>query len=103
MEFQKRLEGIAALLRLRKLDVELHIEIRDPKDFDLPYLLDIINKVEEQKEKKSSYTRFVRKCLRKSQENQVVLEGILGLIPGDIYGSLISGGFTLILAVSTNP
>lgn len=34
------------------------------------------------------------------EDNRGVIEGILAMIPVDIYGSVISGGFTLILAVS---
>ncbi|TRX92694.1 hypothetical protein FHL15_006368 [Xylaria flabelliformis] len=98
LEFQQKLERFACILKSRNVDKELRIEIRDPEHFDLPYILDIIDKIEKHKTMKRPYKAFVRRCFRRVEENKAVIEGILSFVPDDIYGSLISGGFTLILA-----
>jgi hypothetical protein len=98
MAFQQRLEHFASLL---KEDRDIDIEIRDPKDFDLAYILQAMEKIEQHKDKEQSYRPFIKKCCRKYESNKSIVKGILGLVPNDLYGSLISGGFTLILAVST--
>ncbi|KAJ2988901.1 hypothetical protein NUW58_g3737 [Xylaria curta] len=98
LAFQQRLEGFACMLKERNVDQELRIQIKDPKDFDLAYVLDLIDKIEKHRDKKRPYRAFFRKCFRKIEDNKVVIEGILSFVPDDVYGSLISGGFTLILA-----
>ncbi|KAI1120180.1 hypothetical protein F5Y10DRAFT_290197 [Nemania abortiva] len=95
LQFQQKLAGFVDLLRA---NTDLHIEIRDPKDFDLAYILRTIDKVEQHRDEKKSYKPFLQKCFRKYERNKIVVEGILSLVPDDLYGSLISGGFTVILA-----
>ncbi|KAI0451498.1 hypothetical protein F5B21DRAFT_486773 [Xylaria acuta] len=98
LEFQQRLEGFACMLKDRNVDKELRIEIKDPKDFNLPYILEIIGKIEKHTDTKRPYKAFVRRCFRRIEDNKAVIEGIISFVPDDIYGALISGGFTLILA-----
>ncbi|KAI0193585.1 hypothetical protein EV127DRAFT_509713 [Xylaria flabelliformis] len=98
LEFQQSLERFACILKSRNVDKELRIEIKDPKDFDLRYILEIIDKIEKHTTMKRPYKAFFKRYLHKVEENKAVIEGILSFVPDDIYGSLISGGFTLILA-----
>ncbi|KAI0556066.1 hypothetical protein F4679DRAFT_16624 [Xylaria curta] len=98
LEFQQRLEGFACMLKSRNVDKELRVKIKDPKDFDITYILEIIDKIEKHATTKRPYKAFVRRCFHRFEENKAVIEGIISFVPDDIYGSLISGGFTLILA-----
>ncbi|KAH8159161.1 hypothetical protein CIB48_g9081 [Xylaria polymorpha] len=98
LEFQQRLGRFACMLKDRNVDKELHIEIKDPEDFNLPYVLEIIDKIEKRTDMKRPYKAFVRRCFRKIEDNKAVIEGIISFVPDDVYGALISGGFTLILA-----
>ncbi|KAI0485563.1 hypothetical protein F4859DRAFT_471720 [Xylaria cf. heliscus] len=98
LEFQRRLEKFACMLKDRNVDKELHIEIKDPKDFTLPYILELIDKIEKHTDTKRPYKAFVRRCFRRIEEHKEIVEGVISFVPDDIYGALISGGFTLILA-----
>lgn len=50
-----------------------------------------------------SCTGAIRKCFRFVGKNASPLQGLLNFVPSDSYGSVISGGFTVILAVSLPP
>lgn len=100
--FRRTFESFVSLLKDRHVDTGLGIELKDPADFTFGYILGILNKIVEEKENflhTKSCKAFVRKCYRKAEENTGVIEGILNMIPDDIYGSAISGGVALILAV----
>jgi len=102
--FQRSLERFIAVLRERKVDTQLGIELKDAKDFTMDYVLELIRKIGERKEngsKTQACKNFVNKYCRKIEDHKGVIEGILGLVPTDIYGSLLSGGFSLILVVSS--
>ncbi|KAF7956721.1 hypothetical protein EAE96_004051 [Botrytis aclada] len=99
--FSGTLKKFAAILRERKVDSNLKIVIRDPSEFDLQYVLGIVNNLSEGGDSSSKtglFKKFIHSCYQKVENNKAVIEGILSLIPSDIYGSVISGGFTLILA-----
>jgi hypothetical protein len=101
--FRGILKKFVAVLKERKVDSQLGIVIKDPSEFTIEYILEIINKLGEGREnaaKTRSCKNFIQRCYRKMKDNRGVIEGMLTLIPNDIYGSVISGGFTLILAVS---
>ncbi|KAI1753756.1 hypothetical protein F4782DRAFT_529174 [Xylaria castorea] len=98
LDFQQRLEEFAYMLKRRNVDKELRIEIKNPKDFDLPYILEIIDRIEKHSAMKRPYKAFVRKCFRRIEDNKAIIKGIISFVPDDVYGALISGGFTLILA-----
>ncbi|KAI8955985.1 hypothetical protein F4801DRAFT_599184 [Xylaria longipes] len=102
LEFQQRLERFARMLKDRNVDKELRIEIKDAKDFNLPYVLEIIDQIEKRTDVKRPYKAFVRRCFRIIEDNKAVIEGIISFVPDDMYGTLISGGFTLILATATS-
>ncbi|KAI1139708.1 hypothetical protein F5Y05DRAFT_379832 [Hypoxylon sp. FL0543] len=98
------LKRFATILKERKVDSQLNITIKDPNDpceFTFDYVLGIINKIGEARgnaAKTRSCKNFIRKYYRKLEDNQEAIQGLLTMIPNDIYGSVLSGGFTLILA-----
>jgi hypothetical protein len=106
VKFQQTLERLTTVLKTRNVDKELQIDaIKSPSDpgFNLEYVLTITNKLQEGREN-ALYAKtckgFIRRCYRKAERHlqKDSVEGILSLIPNDMYGSAISGGFTLILA-----
>lgn len=91
------------MLRERGVDSELGIVIKDADELTLAYALEVISKISENRDnaaKTKSCKKFVERCCRKMEDNKGVVEGVLAMIPTDIYGSLISGSISLILAVS---
>jgi hypothetical protein len=100
--FRQTLQRFVAVLKRRKVDDELGIVIKDPSEFTVEYILEITNKIGESREnsmKTKSCKSFIRKCYRKVEDNRGVIGGILTMVPDDVYGSVISGGCSLILAV----
>ncbi|KAL1862621.1 hypothetical protein Daus18300_008418 [Diaporthe australafricana] len=100
-EFQKILKRFTETLQKKKVFSRLGIPLRDPLDFDLEYVLSIASKISEWRDKSedvNACVRFARKCWQKATKNKDVLSGLISLTPTDTYGSLISGGFTFVLA-----
>ncbi|KAM7204874.1 hypothetical protein V8F33_001463 [Rhypophila sp. PSN 637] len=100
IKFQNTLQSFVRLLRERNVDNELNVEIKDPEHLTMADALAIIGKIQEGRNSKQvkSCKDFVHKCYRKAESKRAVAEAVLSMIPNDAYGSVISGGFTLILA-----
>ncbi|THV49356.1 hypothetical protein BGAL_0199g00150 [Botrytis galanthina] len=99
--FCATLKKFAATLRERKVDSSLSIVIKDPSEFTLQDALGIVKRLGENSDNPSKtglWKQFIWSCYQKLDSNKAVIEGLMSLIPSDIYGSVISGGFTLILA-----
>ena len=67
-------------------------------------VLDIADKIEERHrnaDKVKSSIGVIRKCFRFSGKYVGVMKKIADFVPDDVYGSVISGGFTLILGVGS--
>lgn len=102
-DFQQTLTRFTETLQKRKVFTKLGIPSRDPRNFDLDYVLSIATRISERRdtdEETRICKRFIRKICQKTTKHKNVLSGLISLAPSDIYGSVISGGFTLILAVS---
>jgi len=101
-KFQETLKSFSQILQSRSIFKKLDIEARDPANFDLDYVLKIAAKIQEHKdgsEDTQTIKRFARKCFRGATQNKTAITALLSMVPNDIYGSVISGGFSLILAV----
>lgn len=102
-KFQETLKRFTKTLQERKIFKDVKIEYRDPADYDLAYVLNIAELVQEHKEGLEN-TRmvkdFIRKCFRGVSKHKNTITAILSMVPTDAYGSVISGGFSLILVVS---
>jgi len=101
-KFQQTLRNFVRLLRERNVDKELNVAIKDPAEFTMRDALAIIHKIQEGRDPKhmTSFKAFIQKCYRKAEKHRGAIETILAMLPTDSYGSVISGGFTMILAVS---
>ncbi|KAI0381927.1 hypothetical protein F5Y04DRAFT_288095 [Hypomontagnella monticulosa] len=100
VKFQQTLKILVATLKERKIDTELGISIQDPSEFTLEGILSIINRIKESKNDAKTRTckNFARRCYRRFEDNRDVVDAVLSMLPNDIYGSVISGGATLIMA-----
>lgn len=102
-EFQETLKQFHETLEKRKVFSRLKIPAKDPADFDIDYVLSIAVRLSEWNHKSDEINicrRFARQFCQETVKNKNILWGLIKLAPTDIYGSLVSGGFTIILAVS---
>lgn len=102
IKFQATLTSFTKTLQSRKMFKNLQLEPRDPANYDLDYVLKVASMVQEHKEgleNTQTIKKFVRRCCKGAAENNTMLKGFLSMIPSDTYGSVLSGGLTLILAV----
>ncbi|ETS76966.1 hypothetical protein PFICI_10840 [Pestalotiopsis fici W106-1] len=93
------LRRLVATLKERRIEEQLGISLKDPSEFNFEYVLSIVNKLKDARDAPNSNSckNFIRRCFRKVEDNRGVIGGILEMLPGDIYGSVLSGGFSLIL------
>lgn len=102
-DFQHTLTRFTEILQKRKVFDRLGVPPRDPGNFDLDYVLSIATRISEWRdtdEETRICKRFIRKVCQKTTRHKNVLSGLISLAPSDVYGSVISGAFTLILAAS---
>jgi hypothetical protein len=102
-EFQVILRSFVKTLKTKKLDQRLSIELKDPKEYRLEDIITIATKLYSDKEVSDdtrSCMRVIRKCFQVTAKHKSTLSAMLKFVPNDSYGSVIVGGFTLILAVS---
>lgn len=103
-KFQETLKRFTKTLQSRDVFKKLNIEERDPAHYDLDYVQKIATSIQEYKEGQEttrSVKRFVLKCFRGAHEHRNSLTCLLDMVPNDLYGSVLSGSFSLILAVRT--
>jgi hypothetical protein len=101
--FQETLKRFTKTLQTRDVFKKLNIEERDPANYDLDYVSKIarsIHDYREGEESTRSIKKFIRRCFRGAHENQTAISCLLEMVPNDIYGSVISGSFSLIMLVS---
>ncbi|KAI0890588.1 uncharacterized protein GGS22DRAFT_151322 [Annulohypoxylon maeteangense] len=100
-KFKATLAQFCKTLEERKLGKKLGIEIKNPDDYKMQDVLSIAQQLQSkhQDDKTSKgYLGKIRRCFRRLMEHRGILHNILSFIPNDSYGSVISGGFTIILA-----
>ncbi|KAJ9613388.1 hypothetical protein H2200_003330 [Cladophialophora chaetospira] len=99
-KFQETLRALTMNLRKRNVFDKLGVAIKDPPEYTLEYVLFIATKINENREESenaSTCKKFINSCFRSAHKRSKTFTGLLDLVPKDIYGSVISGGFTLIL------
>lgn len=102
-KFQETLKNFSKMLQSRDVFKKLNIEERNPENYDLEYVQRIAALIHEHKEGEEntrSVKRFILRCFRSAHEHRTTLTCLLDMVPNDLYGSVMSGGFSLILAVS---
>ncbi|KAK3988846.1 hypothetical protein QBC44DRAFT_397433 [Cladorrhinum sp. PSN332] len=104
VKFRDTLEAFVALIKERNVEADLGIVLKEPTDdtFTLDYALSIVAKIDEGPPHTSTHAKtcktFIRRCYRKIEENKQAIDHIMSMVPNDVYGSVISGGFSIILA-----
>lgn len=105
-QFEETLERFSKTLQKNDLANKIDITLKKPAEYNLKDVLTIAEKVCERHktaEDVKSCTGAIRKCFRFVGKNSSPLQCLLNFVPSDSYGSAISGGFTVILAVSLSP
>jgi hypothetical protein len=81
----------------------LDIPLKKPTEYKMQDVLNIADKLT-QRHKNASQVQncagIIRKCFRFAGQNSGVIKKLLDFAPTDSYGSMIYGGFALILGVS---
>lgn len=101
--FEETLERFSQTLEKHELARKIGITLKKPNEYNLKDVIQIADKVYEKHKTASdvkSCTGAIRKCFRFAGKNASPLQCLLNFVPSDSYGSVISGGFTVILAVS---
>jgi hypothetical protein len=102
-KFKLTLESFCKTLRKRDIAMQLGITIKEPEQYTLHDVLDTALKLQqkhENNEQTPSYLRVIRKCFKQAVNHKGSLHSLLSFVPNDSYGSVICGGFTIILGVS---
>lgn len=104
--FEETLERFCKTLEKHDLAKKMDITLKKPNEYNLTDVIRIADKVYEKHKTAAdvqSCTGKIRKCFRLVGKNASPLQCLLKFVPSDTYGSVISGGFTVILAVSQVP
>jgi hypothetical protein len=98
------LQKFANTIKERGFEKRLRITLKDPKAYKMSDVLSIAEKIQEKHrdaDKVKSAMGRIRKCFRFAEDNHGQLKRLLKFVPNDAYGTVISGGFTMILGVSS--
>ncbi|KUI71150.1 hypothetical protein VM1G_07001 [Cytospora mali] len=97
--FQVTLKKFCEHMEKRK-DKNQSFKIKEPNEYTFRDVWEIAEKLGEEhrsSEHVRSGMRFIHKFFRKAGENGSALKRLLVFVPDDTYGSVICGGFTIIL------
>ncbi|KAI1258015.1 hypothetical protein MGN70_001060 [Eutypa lata] len=100
-QFKKTLLDFCKILKKQNLDGTLGIKLKEPESYTLKDVTEIAQKLQERKQQSESTTGClgaIRRLFKRALNEKGVLTSMLNFIPNDTYGTLISGGFTMILA-----
>ncbi|KAK3368359.1 hypothetical protein B0H63DRAFT_534533 [Podospora didyma] len=78
--------GRAAMLSPQEVPAEEIEDIKNPNDFTIDYVLQIISKIREVRDGRHVKTckAFIRKCYRKVEDHQGVIQAIQTMVPSDL-------------------
>lgn len=102
--FEQTLERFSQTLEKHDLAKKMDITLKKPNEYTLTDVIRIADKVYEKHKTAAdvqSCTGVIRKCFRFVGQNASPLQCLLKFVPNDPHGSIIYGGFTVILAVSS--
>lgn len=104
-DLELTLTNFSQTLVKRGLARELGIEIKEPHQYTMQNVLDIAQRVQQKHASPEGIAAgslgLIHKCFRQAVKKKGILNNLLSFIPSDSYSSVICGGFTLILGVST--
>ncbi|KLU85595.1 hypothetical protein MAPG_04618 [Magnaporthiopsis poae ATCC 64411] len=86
--------------RIHGLDARLNIDQKRPEEYNMNDVLNIvecIKKKHSEAENAESFLGAIRRLFRSAGRHSGALKTLMGFAPDDIYGSVITGGLTMIL------
>jgi hypothetical protein len=89
-------------LKKQKLDKKLRLKLKEPEDYPFSDVLEISQRLYDKKEvPENTKNRMgtIRRCFKAAARHEGILKKLLSFLPNDSYGSVICGGFALVLAV----
>ncbi|OHW89479.1 hypothetical protein CSPAE12_11934 [Colletotrichum incanum] len=101
--FKATMERFVQNMATRKGFKNLGVDLKDPTRCDLSYVFKVATAAVEQRDGTGSLRAckdFARKCFKSANKRDTALGAIMSMIPGDVYGSVISGGVMTILAIA---
>lgn len=101
-EFEALLTDFSKLIDDRQLQKRLQVKSKGLNEYRMQDVLEIAEMVQTthgNKSKVREHTAILRKCFASVGRNQGAVNNLLKFIPNDTYGSVICGGFTMILTV----
>lgn len=101
-ELDATLSRFSATLKARGFDREMRIDLKNPNSYNMEDVLSIAGSIEKRyrnSENVKNAMGVIRKCFRRTGEHHGQLRRLLAFVPNDTYGTIISGGFTMILGV----
>lgn len=101
-EFEVLLIDFAKLIYDRNFEKKFQVKSKSFQEYKIQDVLEIAEKVQMKHgsiSKVREHTAVFRKCFAAVGRNQGAVDNLLNFIPNDSYGSIIFGGFTLILTV----
>lgn len=105
-DLQLTLTKFTQTLVKRGLAQNLGIEIKEPHEYTMNNVIDIAQRVQQRHASSEGIAAgslgLIHKCFRQAVKKKGILNNLLSFIPSDSYSSVICGGFTLILGVSTS-
>jgi hypothetical protein len=104
--FREILDNFCKTLKRQKVDKKLGIELKEPKDYTFSDVLSISREFYDRKEgpqNTKSCMGTIRRCFRAAERHEGALKTLLSFVPSDAYGSMICGGFSLIMTVIKCP
>ncbi|KAF2021281.1 hypothetical protein BU24DRAFT_446333 [Aaosphaeria arxii CBS 175.79] len=102
-QLEKSLNNFCKIIKDRGFDKKLNICLKDPEGYNSTEILEIVGKIEhshKNADKVKSCMGRIRKCFHFMGENSGQMQRLVGFVPNDKYGSVISGGFTIILGAA---
>ncbi|TDZ40359.1 hypothetical protein C8035_v004056 [Colletotrichum spinosum] len=103
VKFEATLKSFIQNMSTRKAFQNLGIDPKDPRCYSLEFVFQVATAAVEKRDGTGSLRTckdFARRCARSAGKRDTTLGAILSMIPNDIYGSVISGGFMTILAIA---
>lgn len=103
LKFQETLDAFKKNLVKRKVVERFDVEIKECGDYTFNDVLKIAQEVQKKHQdadKVGDSMGRIRKFFRSSGRNASTCKKLLAFVPSDAYGSVICGGFTIILGVS---
>ncbi|KAF5661964.1 hypothetical protein FCIRC_11662 [Fusarium circinatum] len=98
--FKATLQRFNNTLEKQNIFKKLNLSSRDPTTYDINYVIEVAKKIKDHRdhvENTHTCRSFMQKCAESIASRRRGIGGILSMIPSDAYGSMISGGFSLIL------